>query len=139
MSDVGAQALGSRLDAFVHRVSGVTDAVVLSSDGLLAAKSTGMARAVGDLLAAATVGVLGVARSGVRHLGGIAVNQIIVELDESYLFFMPIGGGNALAVRSAITGDVGAVGYEMSLFVDLLADTLTAEAIEVARSMLAMN
>ena len=59
MNDLSSEAanLNWLLDNFVNQVSGVVDAVVVSSDGLLMAMSPGIGRAGGDQLAAVASGL----------------------------------------------------------------------------------
>lgn len=105
------------VDSFTERVPGVVDAVVVSADGLLMAMSPGIGRAGGDQLAAVASGLTSLTQGAARCFGGGDVDQIIVELQEGYMFFMSISDGASLAVLSMKSCDVGLVGYEMTMLV----------------------
>lgn len=132
-----AENLGAMLDAFVGATSGAIGALVMSPDGLLAAMSSSLKRSDADQLSAAALGVIGLARGGVRRLGGVAVNQVIVELDRGYMYFMPMDGGKALVVVSTVRSDVGVTGYEMSVLADRIGEFVTNDRILGLRSFLA--
>lgn len=120
-----AQNLNWLLESFVDRVSGVIDAVAVSADGLLMAMSAGIGRAGADQLAAVTSGLTSLTQGAARCFGGGNVNQVIVELDGGYMFFMSISQGSALAVVTAKTCDVGLVGYEMSMLAKRMGSVLS--------------
>lgn len=124
------------LDSFVGATGGAIGALVMSFDGLLTAMSSGLKRSDADQLSAAALGIIGLARSGVRRLGGVAVNQVIVELDRGYMYFMPLDNGNALVVVSTLRSDVGTTGYEMSVLADRFDQLLTDDRIPGLRSFL---
>jgi uncharacterized protein len=134
-----AAHLGAMLDSFVGATIGAMGALVMSSDGLLAAMSSSLKRSDADQLSAAALGIIGLARSGVRRLGGVAVNQVIVELERGYMHFMPMDAGNALIVVSTIPSDVGVTGYEMSMLADRICAFVTNDRILGLRSFLAAN
>ena len=134
-----AAQLGAMLDSFVAATGGAIGALVMSSDGLLAAMSSSLQRSDADQLSAAALGVIGLTRSGVRRLGGVAVNQIIVELDRGYMYFMPMDAGNALIVVSTVRSDVGITGYEMSVLAERISEFVTNDRILGLRSFLAMK
>ena len=134
-----AEHLGAVLDAFVGATSGVIGALVMAPDGLLAAMSSRLKRSDADQLSAAALGAIGLARSGVRRLGGVAVNQIIVELDRGYMYFMPMDGGNALIVVSTVRSDVGITGSEMSVLAERIGEFVTSDRIFGLRSFLAIK
>ncbi len=120
-----AQNLNWLLESFVDRVTGVIDAVAVSADGLLMAMSAGIGRAGADQLAAVTSGLTSLTQGAARCFGGGNVNQVIVELDGGYMFFMSISQGSALAVVTAKTCDVGLVGYEMSMLAKRMGTVLS--------------
>lgn len=120
-----AQNLNWLLESFVERVTGVIDAVAVSADGLLMAMSSGIGRAGADQLAAVTSGLTSLTQGAARCFGGGNVNQVIVELEGGYMFFMSISQGSALAVVSSKTCDVGLVGYEMSMLAKRMGSVLS--------------
>ncbi|MCC6434582.1 MAG: roadblock/LC7 domain-containing protein [Acidimicrobiales bacterium] len=127
MNDLSSEAanLNWLLDNFVNQVSGVVDAVVVSSDGLLMAMSPGIGRAGGDQLAAVASGLNSLTQGAARCFGGGDVEQIVVELKGGYMLFMSISDGSSLAVLCARNSDVGVVGYEMSMLVKRMGGVLT--------------
>ena len=124
-----AQNVNWLLTSFVDRVPGIVDAVVVSSDGLLMSMSSGIGRAGGDQLAAVASGLTSLTQGAARCFGGGAVEQVIVELQEGYMFFMSISDGSSLAVLSTRQCDVGLVGYEMTLLVKRAGPVLTPSLI----------
>lgn len=120
-----AQNVNWLLSSFVERVPGVVDAVVVSSDGLLMAMSQGIGRAGGDQLAAVASGLTSLTQGAARCFGGGEVEQVIVELQEGYMFFMSISDGSSFAVLAGKQCDVGLVGYEMTMLVKRAGSVLT--------------
>ncbi len=120
-----AQNLNWLLESFVDRVSGVIDAIAVSADGLLMAMSAGIGRAGADQLAAVTSGLTSLTQGAARCFGGGEVNQVVVELEGGYMFFMSIGQGSSLAVVAGKASDVGLIGYEMSMLTKRMGGVLT--------------
>ena len=112
---------------FVDRVAGVNDAVVVSSDGLPMAVSAGMDRDGADRFAAVASGLIGLAYGAAGRFGGGAVTQVIIEMENSFLFVTGISDGSSLTVLSDSNCDVGLVGYEMAVLVERCGSVLTPE------------
>ncbi|HSL57309.1 MAG TPA: roadblock/LC7 domain-containing protein [Acidimicrobiales bacterium] len=112
---------------FVERVPGVSEAVVVSSDGLPMAMSSGLSRDAGDRFAAVASGLIGLAYGAAGRFGGGAVNEVIVEMERAFLFVTGIGDGSCLAVVAGSDCDVGLVGYEMAVLVEKAGAVLTPE------------
>ena len=102
------------LSSFVDATPGVTDAVAVSSDGLLMAMSSSLERAGAEQLSAIIAGMTSLAESTARcfALGGL--DQVIVAMEEGYLFVSSVSDGSSLGVVADRRCDVGAVGYQMS-------------------------
>jgi uncharacterized protein len=115
------------INNFVERVSGVQEAVVVSSDGLPMAASTGLDRASADRFAAVSSGLIGLAYGAAGRFGGGAVNEVIVEMENAFIFVTGISDGSSLAVVASAQCDVGLVGYEMALLVEKAGNVLTPE------------
>jgi predicted regulator of Ras-like GTPase activity (Roadblock/LC7/MglB family) len=111
------ESLGWLLNNLVNRVPEVTDAVVLSNDGLLLAGSVGLSRDDAERLAAVASGFQSLARGSGEHFGRGAVRQTVVEMERGFLFVTAASTGGCLAVLSAERTDVGLVAYEMALLV----------------------
>ncbi|MPY95770.1 MAG: roadblock/LC7 domain-containing protein [Acidimicrobiia bacterium] len=112
---------------FVDRVPGTSDAIVVSADGLLMAKSNGVDRDTADRFAAVASGLIGLAYGAAGRFGGGAVNEVIVEMEHCFMFVTGISDGSCLAVIASAGCDVGLVGYEMALLVDRVGPVLTPE------------
>ena len=110
---------------FVGGVPSVTQAVVVSSDGLLIAMSEALDRVAADRLAAVAAGLQSISRGAAAPLGGGAVQEIIVELEHAILFVMSVSETSALAVVASRPCDAGLIGYEMAVLVERCASALT--------------
>jgi uncharacterized protein len=101
----------------VERVAHVEQAVVLSHDGLLMAKSAGLSREDADHMSAVAAGLHGLARGAGRRFGRGAVRQTIIEMETGFLFVTAGGNGACLAVLGSEDADVGLIAYEMEMLV----------------------
>ena len=127
ISQLSAEArnLNWLVSNFVERVPGVSEATVVSSDGLLIALSDGLDRSSGDRLAAVAAGLLSIAKGGSTPIGGGRVHEVIVEMDQAMLFVMRVSDSSVLAVTAGRPCDVGLVGYEMAVLVEKCSSALT--------------
>jgi predicted regulator of Ras-like GTPase activity (Roadblock/LC7/MglB family) len=124
-----ARSLNWLVANFVDRVAAVTEAVVVSSDGLLIAMSDSLDRAVGDRLAAVAAGLISIARGAGRPMAAGPVRQIIIEMEQALLIVMCISDGSALAVTATRPCDIGLVAYEMAVLVEKAGAALTPQLI----------
>ena len=117
------------LSNFVETTAGVTDAVAVSSDGLLMAMSSSLERAGAEQLAAIIAGMTSLAESTARcfALGGL--EQVIIAMQEGYLFVSSVSDGSSLGVVADRRCDVGAVGYQMQMLVERVGAALTPELV----------
>jgi predicted regulator of Ras-like GTPase activity (Roadblock/LC7/MglB family) len=122
-----AQNINWLVAKFVEQVPGVHEAVVVSSDGLPMAKSEGLDRDAADRFAAVASGLIGLAYGAAGRFGGGAVNEVIVEMENAFLFVTGISDGSSLAVVAGADCDVGLVGYEMAVLVEKAGTVLTPE------------
>ncbi len=129
MSDLSSEArnINWLIANFVERVAGVQDAVVVSSDGLPMAVSLGMDRDGADRFAAVASGLIGLAYGAAGRFGGGAVTQVIIEMENAFLFVTGISDGSSLTVLADASCDVGLVGYEMAVLVERCGSVLTPE------------
>ena len=113
------------LSSFVDATPGVTDAVAVSSDGLLMAMSSSLERAGAEQLSAIIAGMTSLAESTARcfALGGL--EQVIIAMAEGYLFVSSVSDGSSLGVVAGRRCDVGAVGYQMTLLVEQVGAALS--------------
>ena len=112
---------------FVEQVPGVSEAVVVSSDGLPIAMSGGIQRDAADRFAAVASGLIGLAYGAAGRFGGGRVNEVIIEMEHAFLFVTGISDGSCLAVVADAACDVGLVGYEMAVLVEKAGPFLTPE------------
>jgi predicted regulator of Ras-like GTPase activity (Roadblock/LC7/MglB family) len=115
------------LDTLVNQVEHVSQALVLSRDGLVVAASKGLSREDGEHLSALAAGVQSLARGTGRHFGGGEVRQTIIEMESAFLFVSAAGRGTCLAVLSAAEANVGLIAYEMAMLVRRMGSYLAAE------------
>jgi predicted regulator of Ras-like GTPase activity (Roadblock/LC7/MglB family) len=74
-------------------------------------------------------GLTSLTQGAARCFGGGAVEQIIVELQAGYMFFMAINAAGSLAVLSTKQADVGLVGYEMTMLCRRVGTSLTPQLV----------
>jgi len=112
---------------FAERVAGVRDAIVVSADGLLMATSAGLTRESADRFAAASSGLIGLAHGAAAPFGGGRVHEVVIEMENGFIFVTGISDGSSMAVMASSTCDVGLVGYEMALLVERCGALLTPQ------------
>src|SRR4051812_50214615 len=88
MTDLSAAArnVNRLVENFVDHVPGVSEAVVVSADGLPMAVSRGLDRDAADRFAAVASGFIGLAYGAAGRFGGGAVPQIIIEMEDALFF-----------------------------------------------------
>ena len=105
------------LDEMVSRVPAVSQAVILSRDGLVVGASHGLGRDDAEHLAALAAGVQSLARGAGQHFHGGEVRQTVIEMETAFLFITAAGQGSCLAVLSSSAADAGLIAYEMAVLV----------------------
>jgi predicted regulator of Ras-like GTPase activity (Roadblock/LC7/MglB family) len=126
MTQTKSEQLGWLLDNLVSRVANVRQALVLSRDGLVVAKSQNMSREEGDHLSALAAGLQSLARGAGQQIGGGEVRQTIIEMDSAFMFVMAAGEGTCLAVLASAEANLGVMAYEMAMLVRRMGAHLTA-------------
>ena len=121
-----SEQLGWLLDNLVSRVANVSQALVLSRDGLTVARSRGMTAEQAEHLSALAAGVHSLARGAGQQVGGGEVRQTIIEMDSAFLFVMAAGRGTCLAVLAQAGANLSVMAYEMAMLVRRLGTYLTA-------------
>jgi predicted regulator of Ras-like GTPase activity (Roadblock/LC7/MglB family) len=104
------------LGSFATRTSGVQEAVVVSSDGLLMARSSKRERADSDRLAAVVSGMASLAAGASEWYRLGALNRVVVDIAEGYLVITTISRGSVLGVVASRSANLATVAYEMTLF-----------------------
>ena len=120
------EQLGWLLDNLVSRIANIRQALVLSRDGLVVAKSQNMSREEADHLSALTAGVHSLARGAGQQVSGGEVRQTIIEMDSAFLFVMASGQGTCLTVLASAEANLGVMAYEMARLVRRMGVYLTA-------------
>jgi uncharacterized protein len=127
------------LESLVRKVRGVKHAIVVSADGLLMARSPGLDLPAAEQIASVTSGLVSIATAGGRMFGAGGLNQVLVEVDAGYLFFMSISNGSCLAVVADQTCDVEPAGYEMGMVAKRFGTVLTPALVAELRGSLAAS
>jgi predicted regulator of Ras-like GTPase activity (Roadblock/LC7/MglB family) len=112
------------LDQLIVRTVGIDMAVLLSADGLLLSRSSGMGLEPAEHLAATAAALTGLARSAGRQFDRGLVHQTAIEMDGGYLLVATAGQGTALALLTDRDPDLGMIVYEMQLLVRRVGDHL---------------
>ncbi len=115
------------LDRLVDQVPGTRAAIVLSDDGLVVSQSGSVARVDAERLAAIATGQQSLARGVGEVFGGGAVRQVIIELDELWLFVSAAGRGTHLAVVADQEVDAEVMAVAMDTLVQQVGQRLVTE------------
>ena len=105
------------LNAFVKDAGGVTDAVTVSTDGLLMAHSDSLDRAGAQQAAAIVSALVSLGQSTHRCLGFEDLEQVIVAMDGGFLYLTAMGNAGCLGAITESAFDMDNVGYQMGTFV----------------------
>ena len=132
-----ARSFSWLLNGFVDKTAGVTDAVAVSSDGLLMAMSSSLDRAAAEQLAAIISGLVSLGNGASACFGFDGLEQVIVTMRRGFLFVSAISDGSCLGVVSQRGCDIGLVGYQTTLLVERAGSVLTPELVaELKQEML---
>jgi uncharacterized protein len=99
---------------FTDGTLGIWHAMVVSADGLRLATSEQLGEEHADQLAAASSGLVSLARGTANVLGAGAVEQTIIEMAGGYLFLNLVRDGSSVAVVTGPDIDLGVIGYEVT-------------------------
>ncbi len=138
MSSEEARSFNWLLNSFVERTTGVTDAVAVSSDGLLMAMSAELERAGAEQLSAIISGFVSLGHSTSRCFGFEELNQVIVSMNGGFLFVSSVSDGSCLGVVADRTCDIGLVGYQMTLLVERAGSVLTPGLVVELKGLVAV-
>jgi len=128
MSDsAAARNVSWLVNRFAQEVAGVAHAAVISSDGLLLARSDTLPAEPAYQLSAITSGLWGLAIGTATCLEGGDVNQTMVEMESGIVFLTAISDGSILVVLAARPCNLGTIGYEMGRLVTRVGHLLTPE------------
>ena len=121
---------------FVEQVSSFRQAVVVSSDGLPLAVSANVERETTERLAAVASGMIGLAYGSAGRFGAGAVSNVIVEMENGWMFVTGIRDGSLMCVVTTKDADIGTIGYEIAVFADRAGEVLTPEVRDELKSMM---
>lgn len=124
------------LERLCDTVPAIKQAVVVSSDGLAMAKSQDVDRETAERLAAVSSGMIGLAYGSAGRFGAGPISNIIVEMQQGWLFVTGIRHGSVLCCLTSKEIDLGAVAFEMSIFVQRVGDSLTPDVREELKARL---
>jgi uncharacterized protein len=113
------------LETFVHETAGVTDAMAVSSDGVLIARSETLKGEESDLLCAIIAGTAGLAMAASSNLAAGALERVIITMERGFLFVSAIADGSCLGVVATRECDVGSIGFQTSDLVHRAGELLT--------------
>lgn len=128
-----AQDFNWLIDDFVNKTAGVTDAIAVSSDGLLIASSKSLAREDAEQVAAIVTGMVSLSEGASRSFGFNGLQQVIVSMHGGFMFVSSISLGSALGVVATTGCDIGLIGYQTSLLVEKAGALLTPDLIAELR------
>lgn len=128
------QNFGWLISEFVRTADGVTDAVAVSSDGLLMAASDSLDRDRADHLAAVVSGITSLAQNAATAHGFHGMKLVMIEMLGGFLMVGRIRDGSCLGVLAAEGCDVGLVGYEMAVLADRAGELLTPQLVRELHS-----
>jgi predicted regulator of Ras-like GTPase activity (Roadblock/LC7/MglB family) len=114
------------LDDLVRRVTGISQAVVLSRDGLTLGASHGLNREDADHLSAVAAALQSLARGAGQQFQCGEVRQTIIKMDAALLFVIAAGKGSCLAVLCPADADPGLIAYEIGMLVKRIRQHLAA-------------
>jgi predicted regulator of Ras-like GTPase activity (Roadblock/LC7/MglB family) len=117
--------VGWLIDSLARQVPDIAHAILVSADGLPMARSADFPTDRADQLAAITSGLNSLAKGAAHFFNTGVVRQMVIEMDQGYLFVMSVSGGSCLAALASTSCDLGQVGYEMSLLISRVAKALT--------------
>jgi predicted regulator of Ras-like GTPase activity (Roadblock/LC7/MglB family) len=127
------------LSSFVEETAGVTDAVAVSSDGVLIARSQNLDQAEGEQLCAIISGCTSLALAADRAMDGEGLERVIVAMQRGFLFVSAIADGSCLGVVAARDCDVGSVGYQTTDLVARVGELLTPALREELKQLASSN
>jgi len=131
-----ASNLNWLLGRLCETAPGISQAVVVSSDGLALAKSEGVDRETAERLAAVSSGMIGLAYGSAGRFGAGPVSNVIVEMQRGWLFVTGIRDGSLICCLTEKDIDMGAIAFEMSIFVQRVGESLTPDVRQELKALL---
>lgn len=132
-----ARSFNWLLDRFAAETAGVSDAIAVSSDGLLLALATAGSRADAERFAAITSAITSLASGASRCYNLGATSKVIIDFEQGYLLVATISAGSTLGVLAAKNADLGTVAYEMAVFANRAGRVLTPQLVDELKNSIA--
>ncbi|HWB35185.1 MAG TPA: roadblock/LC7 domain-containing protein [Rugosimonospora sp.] len=126
----GAQQFNWLLRQFASNTPEVIDAIAVSSDGLLIARSEAVDRSEADRLAAIASAVISLAQGASQVYDFGSPNKVIIDLDRGFLLVSAISAGAIMSVVATRQANLGNLAYEMAVFANRAGAVLTPQLIE---------
>ena len=117
------------IDRFVHETPGVSDAVAVSSDGLLMGASSTLDRAGAERLGALIAGFVSLGRGACQAFAFRRVEHVMVAMDGGFLIMSSVADGSCLGVLAQREANVGAVGHQVALLTERVGAALTPDVV----------
>jgi uncharacterized protein len=127
-------SFGWLLANFARETDGVTDAVAVSSDGLLMALSDGLGREDAEYLAAIVSGITSLAKGAARRYDFDGLKLVMIEMRRGFLMVSAISDGSCLGVLANDQCDLGLVGHEMAMLCDRAGRMLTPQLVTALKN-----
>jgi hypothetical protein len=127
------------LGSFVEETAGVTDALAVSSDGMLIARSNTLDNDESEQLCAIISGCASLAQAADRAMGAGGVERVIITMRLGFLFVSAIADGSCLGVVATRACDVGSVGYQTAELVARVGVLLTPDLREELKQLAAAS
>lgn len=137
MTTVSAEAenLNWLIADFAERTPEVMEAIVVSADGLLMARSPRLERDAADQFSAIASGLISLGRGAARTFGGGSLNEVVVQMEKGFLFVTRISDTSGLAVVAGSRCDPGLVAYEMAALVERVGPVLSPQLVDELKAM----
>lgn len=123
------------LGSFVEDTAGVTDAVAVSSDGMLIARSNTLDHEESEQLCAIISGCASLAHAADRAMDADGLERVIIAMQRGFLFVSAIADGSCLGVVATRDCDVGSVGYQTAELVARVGVLLTPDLREELKQL----
>jgi uncharacterized protein len=127
IAEGSAQEVAFLVDRFATTTTGVTSAIVLSTDGMKLAASISLQTDQADRFAATASAVHSLSSAVGREFGFEGFQQSILRYGNGHVIVTALGESAALAVITMPDAKLGQVSYEMSLFAQRVGTLLTPE------------
>ena len=81
-------------------------------------------------------GMIGLAYGSAGRFGAGAGSNVLVEMENGWMFVTGIRDGSLMAVVTAKDADIGTIGYEIAVFAERAGDVLTPEVREELKCLM---